>query len=164
MSKELGRTIRLRREELGLTQEELARRVGWSSKGSVNKVELGKVGVPKSKISALAKALDMDSAELAETAAIGRPISFDYCVERQMRMLGYEVEYDSEGNVVLHHGNRQTEITDDDVQDLYRTAEMALRVSLAKLEQTRRSTKRPHTVLVDVKDLLPKEGTKRCGE
>lgn len=164
MSKELGRTIRIRREELGLTQEELARRVGWSSKGSVNKVELGKVGVPKSKMPALAKALDMDSAELAETAAIGRPVSFNYCVERQMRMLGYEIEYDSEGNVVLHHGNRQTEITDADVQDLYRTVELTLRVSLSKLEQTRRSTTAPRVARVNVKEILDREGTRRCGE
>lgn len=139
---ELGRLIKLRREELGITQEELAKRVGWASKGSVNKVELGRVGVPRSKMPALAKALQMDPSELVEFSVTGRAISFDYCIERQMKLLGYEVMYDEEGNVILHHGSRQTEVTDKDVQDLYRLVEMTLRVALMKLEQDNRSAVR----------------------
>lgn len=35
----IGDRIRKRREELGLTQEELAKKLGYASRSSVNKVE-----------------------------------------------------------------------------------------------------------------------------
>lgn len=43
---EMGRKIAERRKELGFTQEELAAKVGYKSKSTINKIELGINGVP----------------------------------------------------------------------------------------------------------------------
>lgn len=50
--------IRYRREELNLSQDELAKRMGYKSRSTINKIELGINDVSQSKIIALAKALE----------------------------------------------------------------------------------------------------------
>lgn len=55
---ELFRRIRSRREELGISQDELARRVGYKSRSSINKIEKGKNDITQSKIAEIAAALD----------------------------------------------------------------------------------------------------------
>ena len=54
---EVGERIRKRREQLGITQEELAKRVGYTSTSSVAKVEANANGMVQSKLLAFAKAL-----------------------------------------------------------------------------------------------------------
>jgi transcriptional regulator with XRE-family HTH domain len=54
----LGQRIKNRRIELGLTQEELGKMVGYKSRTTVNKVELGISSLNESKILAFAKALN----------------------------------------------------------------------------------------------------------
>lgn len=56
--------IRIRREELGLSQEELAARMGYKSKSSINKIEMGVNDIPQSKVLAFAKALETTTAYL----------------------------------------------------------------------------------------------------
>jgi transcriptional regulator with XRE-family HTH domain len=50
--------IKKRRIEMKYTQKELANILGYKSKSSINKIELGIVNVPQSKIIPIAKALD----------------------------------------------------------------------------------------------------------
>ena len=38
---EIGDRIRIRREELKISQDELAKRIGYKSRSSINKIELG---------------------------------------------------------------------------------------------------------------------------
>lgn len=54
---ELAERVRRRREELGLSQEELARRMGYQSRTSINKIEMGRP-VSQKIIVRLAAALD----------------------------------------------------------------------------------------------------------
>lgn len=54
---ELYKRIRQRREELEMTQDELANLMGYKSRSSINKIELGKSDIPQSKIKAFATAL-----------------------------------------------------------------------------------------------------------
>lgn len=61
---QIGDRIRMRREELGITQDELARRLGYKSRSSVNKIELGKSDIYQSQIIAFAKALNTTPAYL----------------------------------------------------------------------------------------------------
>lgn len=56
--------IRKRREELGLSQDELARKMGYKSRTSINKIEMGVNDIPQSKIVAFARALDTTTAYL----------------------------------------------------------------------------------------------------
>lgn len=53
----IGERIRNRRQELGMTQEELAKRLGYKSKASINKIELGIQDLPQKKIASFASAL-----------------------------------------------------------------------------------------------------------
>lgn len=57
--KKFGERIRNRRIELGLTQDEFARKLGYKSRSTINKIELGKNDVPQHKILEFAAALDM---------------------------------------------------------------------------------------------------------
>ena len=53
----IGKTIAATRKKLGMTQEELAHRVGYKTKSAINKIELGVRDLPQKKIAAFAKAL-----------------------------------------------------------------------------------------------------------
>ena len=53
----IGERIRRRREELDMTQDELARAAGYKSRSSINKIEIDGRGLPQDKIADIAKAL-----------------------------------------------------------------------------------------------------------
>lgn len=55
----IGTKIRERRLELKLSQEELARMVGYTSRATINKIEVGTRGVPMKKLSVFAKVLSV---------------------------------------------------------------------------------------------------------
>lgn len=59
---EIGERIKKRREELGMTQDELARAAGYKSRSSINKIEIDGRGIPQPKVVALAKALKVTPA------------------------------------------------------------------------------------------------------
>lgn len=54
----IGERIRTKREELGISQEELAKKIGYKSRSSINKIEKDGRGLPQTKILLIAKALD----------------------------------------------------------------------------------------------------------
>ena len=61
---DLSSRIRQRREQLGLSQEELAARMGYRSKSSITKLEKGINDLPRVKLEELAAALDTTPAWL----------------------------------------------------------------------------------------------------
>ena len=54
----IGDRIRQKRIELGLTQDELAKKLGYASRSSVNKMEVAR-DLPLKKVTAMANALDV---------------------------------------------------------------------------------------------------------
>lgn len=54
---EVGLRIRRLREERGMTQDELGRMIGFKSRSSINKIEMGERSLTQSKIKAIADAL-----------------------------------------------------------------------------------------------------------
>lgn len=52
--------VKIKRIEKGLSQAELARQVGYKSRSTINKIELGINDIPRSKIDSFAKALEVD--------------------------------------------------------------------------------------------------------
>lgn len=60
----LCQTIRLLREQLGLSQDELAKRLGYRSRSTIAKIESGSNDIPQSKIAAFAAALETTPAHL----------------------------------------------------------------------------------------------------
>lgn len=76
----LSARIRQRREELGISQEELAARMGYRSKSSITKIEKGINDIPQNKLEDFAAALETSTAWLlglegGEMAAV--PPGFD---------------------------------------------------------------------------------------
>ena len=56
----IGERVKQRRLELGLTQDELAKRMGYKSKSTINKIEKDINDVSQSKMVELARALSCD--------------------------------------------------------------------------------------------------------
>lgn len=69
---DLSKKVRIRREELGWSQDELARRMGYSSRSSINKIENGRPCSQKI-IARLARALDVPIAYLMDWDEIEEP-------------------------------------------------------------------------------------------
>lgn len=61
---ELYRNIKRIREERGMSQDELARLVGFKSRSSINKIEMGVNDITQSKLVAIANALRVTPSEL----------------------------------------------------------------------------------------------------
>ena len=61
---EIGNRIKNKRIELNMTQEEFALKSGYTSRSSINKIELGLVDIPQSKIASIASALGVSPAYL----------------------------------------------------------------------------------------------------
>lgn len=53
----IGKRICALRKKLGLTQEELALKIGYTSKSTINKIEMGVNDIPQSKITKFAEVL-----------------------------------------------------------------------------------------------------------
>ena len=60
----LGEKVKLKREELNLSQEELAEKMNYKSKTSIHKIEVGITDLPLSKVKELAAVLKTTSAYL----------------------------------------------------------------------------------------------------
>lgn len=72
---DLYKNIRKRREELGLSQEALARMVGYTDRSSIAKIEAGKVDLSQTKIMEIAKALKVSAGQLMGYDGIEQPPS-----------------------------------------------------------------------------------------
>lgn len=70
---ELYQNIRKRRKELRMSQDELARKVGYTDRSSIAKIENGDVDLPQSKIILIARALDVDAGILMGNDGISTP-------------------------------------------------------------------------------------------
>ena len=74
---ELSTRVRLRREELGLSQEQLAQRMGYRSKSSITKLEKGVNDIPQAKLEELAAALETTPAYLLGLDVLCPPPGFE---------------------------------------------------------------------------------------
>ena len=74
---ELYKNIRKYRKQMGLTQEELAKRIGYTDRSSIAKIEKGAVDLPQSKITQIAKVFGISSKDLMGNDGIDvEPFSF----------------------------------------------------------------------------------------
>lgn len=99
----IGKNIRALRERLGLTQEELAIKTGYSDRTSIAKIESGKINIPQSKIEIFAKALKTTPIKLMgwkddSDIAIGKRLS----ALREQKNLSIE-ELSQKANVNLDY-------------------------------------------------------------
>ena len=62
----IGDRIRLRRKQLGMSQEELAQKMGYTSRSTINKIELGTNDITQSKVMQFATILNTSPAFLMD--------------------------------------------------------------------------------------------------
>lgn len=72
-NKKIGRRIKQAREALGMTQAELARRMGYSARSTINRIENGSQAFPMKKLDKFAQVLDVMPASLAGFTAADIP-------------------------------------------------------------------------------------------
>ena len=76
----IGQRIKQRRESLNMTQDELARKVGYASRSSINKIELSR-DLPLRKVSQMAVALETSPSFLMGWTDVPDP---DYPVKSEI--------------------------------------------------------------------------------
>jgi len=98
---EMGKRIRKRREYLGLSQEELALRMGFKGKGSISRIESGEHEVKQSKLPLLAKVLDTSIAYLMGWDELGNfeEASFMPLTEDEKKLLTYYRNMNEQGKI-----------------------------------------------------------------
>lgn len=124
MLKAIHKNIKSRRKELKMTQSELAEKLGYADKSMIAKIEAGIVDLPQSRIEAFAAALGTTKEALTGWTEERKASSFSYCLEQQMKALGWGVLYDEEGNVILTHDGAEYEITEESMKGV--ESQMAL--------------------------------------
>lgn len=73
MMDNIGKRIKKERERIGLSQAELGRLVGYSSRSTINKIEKGERDIPRDKVAKFAQVLDVNPAYLAGFTAADIP-------------------------------------------------------------------------------------------
>ena len=87
MATEIGARIMVRRQQLGLTQEELAFRMGYKTKSAINKNELGINDVSQTKVVKFAEALHTSVAYLMGWEDEEKPTVQDDGLSEEMQEL-----------------------------------------------------------------------------
>ena len=93
--KAFGNRIKEQRLSVNMTQDELAKRAGYSSRSSINKIELGLVDLPQSKLMAIAQALGVSPVYLMgldETQSV-EDVSSDKLSAHEAKLLNVYREY-----------------------------------------------------------------------
>lgn len=77
---ELYKNIKRKRLELGMSQDELAKRVGYTSRSTIARIENGEIDISRNKIFAFAEALNTTPGELMGADGIEDDIIRDFAV------------------------------------------------------------------------------------
>lgn len=133
----MGDLVKRRREELGLSQEDLARLLAYKHKTSINKIEMGKSGIPRAKLPDFARVLGVDIAALAEWDEDRKTVSAEYCVEQLAHLIGWDLISDAEGNVILLHQGKEYELEEGDVEQLQEDLVVYLQFLLERISVRR---------------------------
>ena len=73
---DFGARIKKKRTAIGMSQDKLAQKAGYTSRSSINKIEQGLVDIPQSKIAAIADALGTTPAYLMGWTQEEKPRDF----------------------------------------------------------------------------------------
>lgn len=87
----IGDRIRIRREELGLTQQQLADRLGYKSKTTINKIESGINGISQKRIVAFAHALNTTIEYLMEMDDVEESEQHKYYYNEETAKIAQEI-------------------------------------------------------------------------
>lgn len=106
----LGDKIRIRREEAGLSQDDLARKLGYKSRSTIAKLESGVNDLTQSKLKAFADALNTTVADLLDW---DEPQEKPYYFDSETARLAQEIK-DNPGQRILFDASRN--LTPEDIK------------------------------------------------
>lgn len=92
----IGQRIKARREQLNMSQDELAKKCGYSSRSTINKIELDQRNLPQPKIVAMANALDVNIGYLLGIADVEKPAETSELSEKQKKVVQMIMEIPEE--------------------------------------------------------------------
>ncbi len=126
--------IKQRREQLGMTQEELAHRLGYKSKATINKVELGINDSAMRRIDDYARALQTTRGWLLGDEEQIQRDTFRSHLDAQLSLMGYDVQADeAEGIVTITRKGVTYEVTMEDLDGIAASSETFLQFQLQQL-------------------------------
>ena len=92
MDKGLGLRIKARRIELGMTQAELAKKLGYKTKSSITKIEQGVSDITQTQVRQFADALDCSVSYLMGWSSAGSTRTKDVILETMMDQIDAKME------------------------------------------------------------------------
>lgn len=130
----IGSKIKELRKENKLTQAELSLKANIS-RSYLADIERNRYNPSVDTLTNLAKGLGITLSELVDVNANIQTLkqSKNYFIEQYLLTLGYEVVYDSEGNVILDTSNVQYEISELDIKDLQTSADSFIKFKLSEI-------------------------------
>lgn len=133
MTVELYKLIKTRREEIGMSQEELAHKLGYTSRSTIAKIESGTNDIPKSRIVAFANALNISLVELLGWTKEAE-LSFEYHLDMQLKLLGYGIIFDEDdAGLFVNYAGKDYEITLQQFNDVKAAIREAIESNMKEL-------------------------------
>lgn len=129
-NKIIGRNIRRRRIELGMSQEELAQKCGYKSKSSINKMETGTQGLTQSKIITVAKALDTTPDYIMGWGAVEESQQHEYYTDKATAQMAEDMAANPELRALY---DIQRDMDPEDLKAMYGMA-LALKRKAERLD------------------------------
>ncbi|MCK8059730.1 MULTISPECIES: helix-turn-helix domain-containing protein [unclassified Fusibacter] len=128
LGKPIGEQIKKRREELSISQEELANRLGYKSRSSINKIEKGLTDVNQTKLRHFAEALSTTPDKLQGLELLNIDLGlFGTTTGKRLKELreesGYSIQFiasslNIEARVYEQYENNSVEIENEHLYDI----------------------------------------------
>lgn len=96
--KVFGENLKKLRTSRGMSQEELATKLGYTNRSSINKIELGINDMPRSKIEEAAKVLNVSPLELFKNEPLEENTVLEEIVDDRLKALEINYEKLNEAN------------------------------------------------------------------
>ncbi len=109
---DLYKRIKKRREELGMSQEELAKKLGYKSRSTIAKIEKGENDITQSKIEAFAQALQTTPGELMGYEQKNTAENAHYYTDPEVAELAERLRTNPDGKVLF---DASSELSKDDI-------------------------------------------------
>ena len=126
-NKDIGERIRNQRKKSGMSQQELAEAVGYTSKVAISRIEAGQINVPMDKMVKIANALQVPVSELMR---LSDPAPYDKSYGRNVRTIRFEHD-------IVYEAFRGL-----DEDEIKRVLEYARMIKESKLWQQQRGTEK----------------------
>lgn len=142
----IGQRIKQQREAIGMSQEELAQKLGYKSRSTINKIESGINDITQSKVIEFAQALDTTPAYLMgwedETDTKKVPVQ----AEETGNNISFEEFERMVNDVKTGRGNEKAVIAGfgKDGNDIIHISQEEFDVAWAAIEALRKSRKKKH--------------------